>query len=585
MPKASSLIKTKSSWLARPYPYLHESLALCSAQELGTILQLIGDLKTGTKPTQYQRLQDQLRKPRIRHPVNGPTRIVSIDMGIRNLAFCVLDVGNQQQHNSTGLHRAAKPVSTRNDASLAEVVPRLPWALDQVEVVAWKRLSLLEALSGVTGFNDSSTNSKRKAGSRAEKARSGKASSKRTAVKKYEEHVEAEGSDSSAEGTSFEPEVSSVDDIETPSSGTPDYTPINVAKMAYRLVKDILLPFNATHVLIERQRHRSGGAPAVQEWTVRVNMLESMLHAILETFRHSGSHLQLFPAQHPLEQNMIALRPTLGADNQILPAVHSVNPAQVNSLWLDPDLSSTLHKRYPSSSNDNLKSGKSEYDPEEATFKDGLARTYQIDLTNTGKTKGAVTKARKIQIAELWARRYLSFSKDAQRSCDRFLAARVPFKANSSATNITSLGTRKEATIVGNVRLQKKPTSSDVMEELDDETLTPDDKKLDDLADCLLQGVAWVQWELNRRMLGQVLLVHEQSTTQEKDSISFTAQPLALGDLEAWPRSPLVISDKGEIVAAASASRASRVRSEKAVSTTKGKPKKVKKPTKIKDSG
>lgn len=578
MPKASSLLTTKPGPLATSYTYLNEGLASYSGQELGTVLQLIGDLKTGTKPTQYQRLQARLRKPRIRHPVNGPTRIVSIDMGIRNLAFCVLDVGrlnvNHQQHDSKGRHRKGEGVWSR-DASLAEVVPRLPWALDHVEVVAWKRLSLLDALSGVTELNDLKTSGTGTAGAKTRQTKFRRALSKRALSQKGEEPVDAKISRSLVDDTSTDAEVSSTGDIGIGSPATPDYTPVNVAKMAYRLVKDILLPYNATQVLIERQRHRSGGAPAVQEWTVRVNMLESMLHAIFETFRHSGGLLQLLPSQHPSEQDMTASEPRLGADGQILPAVHSVNPAQANSLWLDPDLSSTLYRRYPSLFNNTIKDENREYEPNEAKFKNGLARTYKMDLTHRGKTKGAVTKARKIQIAELWARRYLAFSTDAQRSCDRFLAARGPVKNVSTRTGATTVEAKKEAAIEEYVDLLKKPTAYDRKEKQECEKLTPDDKKLDDLADCLLQGVAWVQWELNRQVLSQVLLAQEPSTTQKEALTNANHQPLSFGDLEAWPRSSSLIETDGRAkISASNETKAKNARA-KTSSTTKRKPKVV----------
>ena len=86
--------RAKQLLMMKPYPYLNEEISSLNNSTLGTVLQLIGELKTGTKPTQLQRIQDGLRKPRIRHPMDRSTRIVSIDMGIRNLAFCILDVGS-----------------------------------------------------------------------------------------------------------------------------------------------------------------------------------------------------------------------------------------------------------------------------------------------------------------------------------------------------------------------------------------------------------------------------------------------------------------------------------------------------------
>ncbi|KAI1136543.1 Ydc2-catalyt-domain-containing protein [Hypoxylon sp. FL0543] len=77
-----------------------------------------------------------------------------------------------------------------------------------------------------------------------------------------------------------------------PSLDKPDdpdrFAPASLAIAADRLVRRDLLPLKPTHVLIERQRWRSGGAAAVQEWTLRVNTLEAMLHAALRTLRELG---------------------------------------------------------------------------------------------------------------------------------------------------------------------------------------------------------------------------------------------------------------------------------------------------------
>ncbi|KAK4458522.1 mitochondrial cruciform cutting endonuclease 1, partial [Cladorrhinum samala] len=59
-------------------------------------------------------------------------------------------------------------------------------------------------------------------------------------------------------------------------------SPASMASLTHSLVTDYLLPLKPTHILIERQRYRSSNQLPIQEWTVRVNTLEAMLHA---TFR------------------------------------------------------------------------------------------------------------------------------------------------------------------------------------------------------------------------------------------------------------------------------------------------------------
>jgi cruciform cutting endonuclease 1 len=53
-----------------------------------------------------------------------------------------------------------------------------------------------------------------------------------------------------------------------------------MSQLTLNLVQSHLLPLRPTHVLIERQRFRTGGAAAIFEWTLRVNTLEAMLHAV-----------------------------------------------------------------------------------------------------------------------------------------------------------------------------------------------------------------------------------------------------------------------------------------------------------------
>lgn len=67
---------------------------------------------------------------------------------------------------------------------------------------------------------------------------------------------------------------------------THDFSPPSIAHLAVTLLRTHLLPLAPTHVLIERQRFRSGGAAPVLEWTLRVNALETALHAALATLRH-----------------------------------------------------------------------------------------------------------------------------------------------------------------------------------------------------------------------------------------------------------------------------------------------------------
>lgn len=150
-------------------------------------------------------------------------RVVSVDMGIRNLAYCVVDVQSRSRTSHT---------------------PR------PVKVTHWLRRDLLNpAASIVAPFTDNEAR-----------------------------HEDEEAAQKKSK----------------PPADSEAFTPPQLSKTAYNVVTG-LLSHKPDEILIERQRFRSGSASAILEWTIRVNMLESMLWASLETLRASSSSDTFFP--------------------------------------------------------------------------------------------------------------------------------------------------------------------------------------------------------------------------------------------------------------------------------------------------
>ncbi|KAI1781209.1 Ydc2-catalyt-domain-containing protein [Hypoxylon cercidicola] len=198
------------------------------------------------------------------------------------------------------------------------------------------------------------------------------------------------------------------------------FSPASLAVIADRLVRQDLLPLKPTHVLIERQRWRSGGGAGVHEWTLRVNTLEAMLHASLRTLRELGHW-----------------------DGEIL----SVAPDRVTAFW--PPATETGADSPKTRSRRSTKGVAEEEAPK--------------------KTKAQLSsKKHKIGVLASWLASdeiILPANQDIEEALKRF-------------RNLLT-GTRRSKGA--------------------EEKLEP--RKLDDLTDCLVQGMTWLKWEENRAFL------------------------------------------------------------------------------------
>jgi cruciform cutting endonuclease 1 len=304
----------------------------------------------------------------------SPCRILSVDMGVKNLAFCLLETRRLQGDEQT------------TDGALS------------LHMSDWKRLDVSERL--IARHTHSSTASS----------------------------SQMPGNSTGKTGES----------IDAPSDDqTNIYAPSSLSKAAFALASEFL-QYKPDYILIERQRFRSGGAPAIQEWTVRVNMLESMLWASLETMRHG----------HNMTQT---------AQGQNFPEVLEMSPRRIGMFWL------TRGNFFPTPADIAAS----------LTAPQETVKTIETDIK-----KKSFEKKDKIALARHWLS--LSLTTD-DLTVDDHLAPMV-----------ASFCSPKE-------RQSRRRSKDDEHEdELETKDLSAISGKLDDLADCLVQAVTFALWEQNR---------------------------------------------------------------------------------------
>lgn len=332
------------------------SLNALKAKSLQHIAFLTGVPSAGTKSHILEQLQKSLHYARM---PKEKTRILSVDMGIRNLAYCVIDV-------------PARPLATDS----------------KLRVQSWKRLDLVAKM-----------------------------------------RPQVQSAVPSPDAPANDPDGCQSDTVSTAILKN-SFTPAIMSKVALQVARDFLA-HKPDIVLIERQRFRSGGGSAIQEWTIRVNTLESMLWACFETMKFVKA----------------------GNDEVTYPTVHEVAPKRVAAFWTAP-----LEAQMPS-----------------PTLFDPDYSPPELKAAST-KTKAAgAGKKEKIAALRSWL--------DGSGGVSLDFSAETRMIAAAFATGSKQRKVKGDATSPAFER----------------------ETKLDDLADCVLQGAAWVRWEENRRTINEAI--------------------------------------------------------------------------------
>ncbi|KAM5469645.1 hypothetical protein MauCBS54593_004199 [Microsporum audouinii] len=235
-------------------------------RQLQNIALSIGILSSGTKKDLINRLSETFQKHNLQSREDGstsrdnmvasrpqknrnpePMSILSIDMGIRNLAYAHLLV------SSRGVL----------EARVSKTAQDKPLSLSGAKVYlnAWDRLA-------ISSF---------------------------PAPDMEEDPPTIPISNLGGLGTTtlIPPSCLQEEERQVEKETKEHFAPYLYASHAYTLITSLMEAYKPTHVLIERQRFRSGGGSAVQEWTIRVGVFEGMLYAVLHTLRRQGKGEQL----------------------------------------------------------------------------------------------------------------------------------------------------------------------------------------------------------------------------------------------------------------------------------------------------
>ncbi|RAH82636.1 ribonuclease H-like protein [Aspergillus japonicus CBS 114.51] len=464
-------------------------LSLCLRTLHGTHLQRIaqrtGIHSSGTKPVLTRRLETELpqceyqRAPSAGAPAPAAQgmSILSIDMGIRNLAFAHLLVAppppTPPLHSSGALKREEDAGDRHR--------PR-------ITLTAWRRLSVFAPDS------DFELQSQEPSQLHPE-----------TAVPlttQNQTQTQTQIPDEASEPTEAHPPPSDpapASDLDPDLDPDPSpeeeagkvigpYCPASYAEAAYALITTLLARYRPTHVLIERQRFRSGGRAPVQEWSIRVGVFEGMLYAVLEALRHErGAH----PNSNSNSNSHAVGGPGPGPVPVPVPQVYGVEPGRVSRFW--SGRVSPIHGEGEGKATGERKRRRRKVQQQQqqqtppppqadapATAEDGAAEAATERPARKKKKSAGEVKKMKMDLVGHWLQN---------------AAAATTTTTTSSSSSSLAVADDQELHQWVEAYRTRWQTRRGAGAHL------PEIGKLDDLADCLVQGVTWLEWQQMRHRL------------------------------------------------------------------------------------
>lgn len=245
-----------------------------SSAQLKSIARLCGKSRSGTKAVIADRIVEDLKTFQ---PLTPGTRVLSIDLGIRNLAYSLLEVPHPDNGSPGKISKWARNWAPKKKRKLSTIpiAPRL---------LAWERLALIPKADKVLPPKRRTKKSQNKT----------KADGENDEAHQDEELLPNKGRRKAKTDEENTPSHQAKEDptAEASPATTPvlieDFSPARLSALAVDLVLNRLLPLRPDVVILEQQRFRQMGGSGVYEWTLRVNSLESMLYAALTLLRELG---------------------------------------------------------------------------------------------------------------------------------------------------------------------------------------------------------------------------------------------------------------------------------------------------------
>lgn len=282
------------------------------------------------------------------------------------------------------------------------------------------------------------------------------------------------------------------------------------ASHAYTLITALLETYNPTHILIERQRFRSGGSSAVQEWTLRVGVFEGMVYAVIHTLREQ--RLQELLQQKGQQEGQDRGCGSLCLDQQGLspPFVYSIEPQRVVRYW--GDLAGFGS------------GGQEEEEGGEEGVSDASSVTQRKKMTTREVKKAKIDRVGRWLGAwqEMESRHSHTHTHDDTSIHDDDIHSsgyeyeyehgyrdeyepKLQISPNPHLRDLVNAYLHKwqKSKSRSSKKKKEKNPAEKQQPKPKPKQKQPKIGKLDDLADCLLQGVTWLDWQVMRHRISR----------------------------------------------------------------------------------